>query len=159
LCQKVELIDTLVDFGADPTQFAAVNKLNMNALDYVHQMLNPPPPIKGTFGQLKEEEKRNYLARAELKNYLVGIAREYLDERVINRQETVKLICFECAKSRRKMTLDTHFKVIAFCSIKCRKSFWKWNLSRQNIMARSRKKFPFETFYFNTPLKDNYSFN
>ena len=47
LREKVELIDTLVQYGADPTLFEIVNKLNMNALDYIHQMLNPPPPIQG----------------------------------------------------------------------------------------------------------------
>ena len=70
--------------------------------------------VLGFFGNLNEEEKRNYLARAELETYIVAIARQQM-ERQIQTEGSATAACFECGAARKRLKIDTHFKVIAFC--------------------------------------------
>ena len=63
---------------------------------------------------MKEGEKRNYLARKELQNYLISIAREELQYRLDNNEDAT-VACFECCRASRELTVDNHFKRIAFC--------------------------------------------
>ena len=68
----------------------------------------------GSFGSMKEDEKRNYLARAELQNYLVSIAREQLQDLLDTNQDATGA-CFECCRASKELKVDKHFKKIAFC--------------------------------------------
>jgi len=161
LREKVALIDKLVDHGAMVPALFNYAKHRINTVDYVNHMLHPqtgPPPIKGFFGNLNEDEKRNYLARAELETYIVAIARQQM-ERQVQTEGSATTACFECCAARKRLTIDTHFKVIAFCSVRCRKVFWRLNPSRREIRSRPRRKFNFDSFYLKSTLKDNYSYN
>ena len=62
----------------------------------------------------KEDEKRNYLARKELQNYLVSIAREQLQV-LLDTNQDATVACFECCRASKELTVDKHFKKIAFC--------------------------------------------
>ena len=68
----------------------------------------------GSFGSMKEDEKRNYLARKELQNYLVSIAREQLQV-LLDTNQDATVACFECCRASKELTVDKHFKKIAFC--------------------------------------------
>jgi len=166
LREKVELIDTLVEYGANllkvhkyrthPNMHFVSKKGvgHVNSIDFIGMMLakSSSTDYSGSFGSMKEDEKRNYLARKELQNYLVSIAREQLQV-LLDTNQDATVACFECCRASKELTVDKHFKKIAFCGLKCRKAFWKANPSREKIISRRRKKFPFETFYLKTDLK------
>ena len=135
LREKVALIDKLVDHGAFVPTLFNHSKHKINTIDYINHMLHPqtgPPPItqgissmkkwsvsnniQGFFGNLNEEEKRNYLARAELETYIVSIARQQLEQQ-ISEKGSATIACFECGSARKRLTIDAHFKVIAFCRL------------------------------------------
>ena len=153
LREKVELIDTLVEYGANllkvhkyrthPNMHFAGKKGvgHVNSIDFIGMMLakssstdysGKPYEILptfqslnllwavdeknylGSFGSMKEDEKRNYLARKELQNYLVSIAREQLQV-LLDTNQDATVACFECCRASKELTVDKHFKKIAFC--------------------------------------------
>ena len=95
---------------------------NIGRIDIVHFRLYPYKFIwtvaerncLGSFGSMKEDEKRNYLARKELQNYLVSIAREQLQV-LLDTNQDATVACFECCRASKELTVDKHFKKIAFC--------------------------------------------
>ena len=95
---------------------------NIGRIDIAHFRLYPYKFIwavaerncLGSFGSMKEDEKRNYLARKELQNYLVSIAREQLQV-LLDTNQDATVACFECCRASKELTVDKHFKKIAFC--------------------------------------------
>ena len=121
LRQKIALIDLLQEHGAQLYKMCRMpktKKQNGNTMDFVDYCFHPgagPPPITGFFTSLRIDEQRNYLARSEIRHYMNSIIREQLCKLAADKDQIACSACFECGKAKKKLTIDNHFKVIAFC--------------------------------------------
>ena len=49
-----------------------------------------------------------------METYIVSIARQQLEQQ-IKEKGSATTACFECGSARKRLTIDAHFKVVAFC--------------------------------------------
>ena len=101
-------------FGSKSTNIGRIDIAHFRLFPYKFIWTVAERNCLGSFGSMKEDEKRNYLARKELQNYLVSIAREQLQV-LLDTNQDATVACFECCRASKELTVDKHFKKIAFC--------------------------------------------